>query len=90
LAGAAALTGGGSGTLHGKFSGWDGEVRPDRDLREMVDLQREHRAERRSGRGLRPSVDAAASMRRCVPASLRRAWRRAGSSGRDLAEADLV
>jgi hypothetical protein len=63
LAAAAVLTGGGSGTLRGKVSGWDGEVRPDGDLREMVDLQREHRAARRSGQGLRPSVDAVASRR---------------------------
>jgi hypothetical protein len=87
---AAALTGGGSGALRGKVSAWDGEVRPDGDLREMVNLQREHKAARRSGRGLRPSVDAAASRRRCAAASLRRAWRRAGSPGQDLAEADLV
>jgi hypothetical protein len=89
-AAAAALTGGVSGGLRGKVSGWDGKVWHDGDLREMVDLQREHKAGRHFGQGPRPSVDAAVARRQCAPESLRRAWRRARSSGQDLAEADLV
>jgi hypothetical protein len=69
LADAAALTGGGSGALRGKVNGWMarcGLTEISGDGGSSTGAQ----GARHSGRGLRPSVDAAVSRRRCAPASL--------------------